>query len=111
MRTIFPVGCCAAAGKPRAMSITPRAKLPSFRLFISPSRTVLVLCLNLGRTYTFHCRRKSKRASKWLDFLVNVPFWSALELTLNQRVRSSSNFNAPLRYATPREVDEFLLNE
>ena len=25
---------------------------------------VLVLCLNLGRTYTFHCRRKSKRASK-----------------------------------------------
>src|SRR4030095_3950555 len=25
---------CASAGKPRAMSITPRAKLPSFRLFI-----------------------------------------------------------------------------
>ena len=51
---------------------------------------MLVLCLNLGRTYTFHCRRKSKRASKWLGFLVNVPFWSALDLTLNQRVRSSS---------------------
>jgi len=30
------------------------------------SSAVLVLCLNLGRTYTFHCRRKSKRASKWL---------------------------------------------
>src|ERR671923_641680 len=49
-----------------------REKLPSFRLFISPhsSRTaVLVLCLNLGRTYTFHCRRKGKRVSKWLGFL------------------------------------------
>jgi hypothetical protein len=32
---------------------------------------VLLLCLNLGRTYNFHCRRKSKRASKWLGFLVN----------------------------------------
>jgi hypothetical protein len=42
--------------------------------------SVLVLCLNLGRTYTFHCRRKSKRASKWLGFLVNVPFWSAPEI-------------------------------
>jgi len=24
------------------------------------SSAVLVLCLNLDRTYTFHCRRKSK---------------------------------------------------
>ena len=55
------------------------------------SSPVLVLCLNLGRTYTFHCRRKSKWASKWLGFLVNVPFWSALNLTLNQRARSSSS--------------------
>ena len=51
---------------------------------------MLLLCLNLGRTSTSHCRRKTKSASKWLDFLVNVPFWSALDLTLNQRVRSSS---------------------
>jgi hypothetical protein len=28
---------------------------------------------------------KSKRASKWLGFLINVWFWSALTLTLNQR--------------------------
>src|SRR4029434_48675 len=28
------------------------------------SSAVLVLCPNLGRTYTFHCRRQSKRASK-----------------------------------------------
>src|SRR5262249_47521271 len=49
--------------------------------------TVLVLCLNLGRTYTFHCRRKSKRSAKWLGFLVDVWFWSALTVTLNQRVR------------------------
>src|SRR5262245_17793430 len=43
------------------------------------------LCRNLGGTYTFHCRRKSKWASKWLGFLVNVWFWPALTLTLNQR--------------------------
>jgi len=29
---------------------------------------VLVLCLNLGRRYTFHCRRKSKRVSKMVGF-------------------------------------------
>jgi hypothetical protein len=49
------------------------------RLEFSP---VLVLCLNLGRTSAFHCRRKTKWATKWLGFLVNVPFWSALTLTL-----------------------------
>src|SRR5438034_11770698 len=54
------------------------------------SSAVLVLCLNLGRTSTSHCRRKTKSASKSLGFLVNVRFWSALVLTLNQRVRSSS---------------------
>ena len=50
---------------------------------------MLVLCQNLGRRYTFHCLRKSKRRSKWLGFLVNVRFRSALDLTLNQRSRSS----------------------
>jgi hypothetical protein len=49
---------------------------------------VLVLCLNLGITYNFHCRRKGKRVSKWLGFLVDVRFWSALILTLNQRAWS-----------------------
>jgi hypothetical protein len=44
--------------------------------------TVLVLCLNLRRTYTFDCRRKSKRASKWLGFFVDVLLWSAPALTL-----------------------------
>src|SRR5262249_53756840 len=38
---------------------------------------VLDLCLNLGRTYTFHCRRKSQRASNWLGFpLMAMPFMS-----------------------------------
>jgi hypothetical protein len=41
-----------------------------------------VLILRLNLTYIFHCRRKSKRASKSLGFLVNVLFWSALDLTL-----------------------------
>jgi hypothetical protein len=50
---------------------------------------VLVLCMNLGRIYTFHCRRKRNLASKWLGFLVNVWFWSALTLTLNQRVQGT----------------------
>src|SRR5262249_44690650 len=62
-------GCCASAEPQSAKSKAHRTKLLSFRLFISPSHltqsaTVLVLCLNLGRTYTFHCRRKSKRTSK-----------------------------------------------
>ena len=46
-----------------------RAKLPSFRLLFpsllvpfASRRAVLVLCLNLGRTYTFHCRRKRQAA-------------------------------------------------
>jgi hypothetical protein len=29
---------------------------------------------------------KAKQAAKWLGFLVNVWFWSALTLTLNQQV-------------------------
>ena len=37
------------------------------------SSAVLVLCLNLGRTYTFHCRRKTKRASeRHADFYRNI---------------------------------------
>src|SRR5262245_11074717 len=54
------------------------------------SSVVLVLCLSLGTTYTFHWRRKSKRASKWLGFLVDVWFWSLPDLTLNQWVRTLS---------------------
>jgi hypothetical protein len=51
------------------------------------SSAVLVLCLNLGKTYTCHCRIKSKRTLKWLDFLVDVLSWFTMGLTLNQRVR------------------------
>src|SRR5262245_11320356 len=66
-----------------------RAKLPSFRLFISPSR--LTAALEPGQNIHLPLpKKKQKRASKWLDFLVNVWFWSALDLTLNQRVRSWS---------------------
>src|SRR4029434_1639659 len=54
---------------------------------IASRRAVLVLCLNLYRRYTFHCRRKVSGPRTWLGFLVNVWFWSALTLTLNQRVR------------------------
>src|SRR5262249_20461008 len=66
-------GCCASADAQRARSIAHTAKLPSFRLFISPSHltqraAMLVLCLNLGRTYTFHCQGKSGLASKYLGF-------------------------------------------
>src|SRR5262249_57383216 len=46
--------------------------------------------------------RKSKRASKWLGFLVNVPFWSALALTLSRRVWSTS-LRLP-RSHPPREL-------
>ena len=67
---------------------------------------MLVLCLNLGRTYTFHCQRKSKRPSKWLGFLVNVWFWSALTLTLNQRVRSSSLRRLSTRCADMRRQEK-----
>ena len=65
------VGRCASAEKQSAKSRAHRAKLPNFRFFISPSRlmpfasrrAVLVLCLNVVRTYIFHCRIKTKRAS------------------------------------------------
>ena len=40
---------------------------------------VLVLCLNLGRHTPSIVEEKAKRASKWLGFLVNVRFWSALD--------------------------------
>src|SRR5262249_29889600 len=63
----------------RAKRIEQSYRVSAYSFLPHASRTaVLVLCLNLGRTYTFHCRRKSKRASKWLGFLVNVRFWSAL---------------------------------
>src|SRR5215471_20713897 len=66
-----------------------RAKLPSFRLFISPSR--LTAALEPGQNIHLPLpKKKQKRASKWLDFFVNVWFWSTLDLTLNQRVRSWS---------------------
>src|SRR5262249_21936738 len=47
----------------------------------------LVLCLNMGRTYTFHCRSKRPAGFEIVGFVFNVLFLSALNLTLNQRVR------------------------
>ena len=53
------------------------------RTILYLSSAVLVLCLNLGRTYTFHCRRKRQADFEMVGrFLVNVRFWSALALTL-----------------------------
>src|SRR5215813_12788816 len=73
-----------------------RAKLPSFHLFISPhisrTRGCAVLCLNLAEHTPSIAEEKGKRASKSLDFLVNVPFWSAPHLSLSQQVRSSNGF-------------------
>src|SRR5262245_52188106 len=89
----------------RAARIEHGYRISAYSFLPHSSRTtVLVLCLNLGRTYTFHCRRKSKRAAKGLGFLVNVWFWSAVTLTLNQRGRefkssaaNESLFTAGLR--------------
>src|SRR5215470_9030598 len=85
IRGIF-VGCCASAGKPRAMSITTRAKLPRFRLFIYLSDlTHGCACFvpKLGQNIHLPLPKKKQLASKWLGFLVSVWFWSALSLTLN----------------------------
>src|SRR5262245_23540502 len=48
------VGCCASADAQKARSRAHRAKLPSFRLFISPSlltHDCAHLCLNLGNIH------------------------------------------------------------
>jgi hypothetical protein len=52
---------------------------------------VLVLCLNLGRTYTFHCRRKSNRPAKMLGFSCqcSVPVRADLDLISGSGVRAS----------------------
>src|SRR5262245_54541315 len=55
---------------------------------LGPSSAVLVLCLNLGRTYTFHCRRKSQAALEVVGF--SCQCLVLVDLTLNQRVQSSS---------------------
>src|SRR5262245_17911977 len=47
---------------------------------------VLVLCLNLVRTYLPLSKTKPSGLPNSWAFLVNVWFWSALTLTLNQRV-------------------------
>ena len=50
------------------------------------SLAVLVLCLNVGEHTPSIAEEKAKGASKWLGFVFKVWFWSALALTLNQRV-------------------------
>src|SRR5262245_28681808 len=75
------------------MSITPRAKLLSFRLFISPSHlTHGCACFvpEPGQNIHLPLPKKKEGSSKLLDFFVNVVFWLALSLTLNQRVQSST---------------------
>src|SRR5262249_17075175 len=49
----------------------------------SIQKTRASTAMNLGRTYTFHFRRKSNGCLKWLGFLVNVWFSSALPFPLN----------------------------
>jgi hypothetical protein len=46
---------------------------------------VPVLCLTWAEQAPLIVEQELKRASKWLGFFVNVPFWSARDLTLNQR--------------------------
>src|SRR5262249_732346 len=87
--------CIMTAREPdrkNAKSMAHRAKVPSFPLFIFSLSHL---------THDFACfvpqpgqhihlplsKKKQRRASKWLGFLVNVRFWSALTLSLNQRVR------------------------
>src|SRR5262249_9554943 len=92
------LGCCASRELRSAKNITHRAKLPSFRLSISPhtSRTtVLVLCLNLGRTYTFHCRRKSQAGLEMVVLSCQCLVLVRSGLGFNQRVRSSSLGGSP----------------
>src|SRR5215475_8421452 len=90
------VCCCASAFMQSTKSVVHRAKLRRFRLFIFfaltftllPHACASFLCLNLGRTYTFHCRRKSKRPSKMVGFSCQCSVLVGADLTLNQRVRS-----------------------
>src|SRR5262245_15239099 len=46
----------------RAWRIEQRCRVSPYSFFLSHTSrtTVPVMCLNLGRTYTFHCRRKSQ---------------------------------------------------
>src|SRR5262245_51857257 len=71
------------------------AKVPSFPVFIFSLSHLThdCACFVPEPGQNIHLplsKKKLRRASKWLDFLVNVWFWSALDLTLNQRVRSWS---------------------
>src|SRR5262249_47629035 len=55
-----------------------RAKLPSVRLFISPSLlTAYCTCFvpELGQNIYFHCRRKSKRPLKIVGLFRAGPLW------------------------------------
>src|SRR5262249_60041977 len=53
----------------RAWRIQQSYRVSAYSFLPHSSRTtVLVLCLNLGRTYTLHCRRKSKSCLEMLGF-------------------------------------------
>src|SRR5262249_30140767 len=67
-----------AAGKLRADLFVLR---PRLCLFVPEPEKNIHLPLS---------KKKASGLRKWLGFLVNVPFWSALNLTLIQRVRSST---------------------
>src|SRR5215813_2931210 len=77
--------CCASAAKLSAKTMAHRAKLPSFRLFTSPSRTtVLVLCLNLGNIHLpISAKKQAEIEIVGLSCQCSV---LVLALTLNTRV-------------------------
>src|SRR5262247_1257481 len=76
------------------------SRLVSLMLRLHPVTTAaLVLCLNLGRTYTVHCRRKSKRASKWVGL-----FCQCLVL-----VRSDFDQSAGPQYESRRPTKTYLV--
>jgi hypothetical protein len=93
IRGIF-FGCCASADTLSTKSTAHRAKLPSFRLFISPSRlmafasrrAVLVSCLNLGNIHLpLSDKKQAGLEIVGLSCQCSVQVRSGL--TLNQRFR------------------------
>jgi hypothetical protein len=70
---------------------------------------VLVLCLTWAEHTPSIDEEKASERRKWFGFLVDVCFWSALTLTLNQRVRGCSampgfELNSPSREFFVRSI-------
>ena len=91
-------GCCASTDKQRVSSIAHGAKLPSFRLFISPSRlksaTAGCPCSVPEPGQNIHLPLPKKKQAGFEIVGVSCQcsvLWFALTLTLNQRVRSTES--------------------